>query len=322
MSDAFSQLPEGDDALPTPKKRRKSRFWRVVQWLIAAGFMAGITAVIAVMAIFQHYTADLPSTGQLSNYDPAVVTRLYANDGKLMAEYAKEKRFFLPLSAIPLNVQHAFVSAEDQNFYTHQGVDFWATARAMRNNLLHISEKHSIAGGSTITQQVVKNFLLSNEKSLERKIKEAILAYRISNAYSKDKILELYLNQIYLGQGTYGVASAANTYFNKSLDELTTEEAALLAALPKAPAYFDPAKNYDRALERRNYVIKRMADDGYIDAAEAKRALATRIITKQRDKDDIARADFFAEEVRRALATMYGSDVLYNGGLFVKTTLN
>ena len=226
----------------------------------------------------QHYSASLPSTDQLNNYNPAVVTRLYSADGKLMAEYAKEKRFFLPLSAIPKQVQQAFLSAEDKNFYSHQGVDLWGTARAMRANILNYGQGHMLVGGSTITQQVVKNFLLTNEKSFERKIKEAILAYRISNSYSKEKILELYLNEIYLGQGTYGVAAAGITYFDKSLDGLSTEEAALLAALPKAPAYFDPAKNYQRALERRNYVIGRMEEDGvFLGGLEAVALLGDRV---------------------------------------------
>ncbi len=301
---------------------RGGRALRVTQWVVGSAFLGFIFAVIALALVVQHYSATLPSTDQLANYDPAVVTRLYSADGKLMAEYAKEKRFFLPLSAIPKNVQQAFISAEDKNFYSHQGVDLWGTARAMRANILNYGQGHTLVGGSTITQQVVKNFLLTNEKSFERKIKEAILAYRISNSYSKEKILELYLNEIYLGQGTYGVAAAGITYFDKSLDGLSTEEAALLAALPKAPAYFDPAKNYQRALERRNYVIGRMEEDGYIDAKESARAKATQIIMRTRNKDEVARADFFAEDVRRALAGMYGSDVLYQGGLFVKTTLN
>lgn len=308
---------------PKPKRVRKPRRWlRVLQWLVATAFLGFIFSAIAVALVVQHYSASLPSTDQLNNYNPAVVTRLYAADGKLMAEYAKEKRFFLPLSAIPLNVQHAFISAEDKNFYSHQGVDMLGMLRAMRNNLLNAGKGHSLAGGSTITQQVVKNFLLSSEKSFERKIKEAILAYRISTIYSKEKILELYLNEIYLGQGTYGVAAASITYFNKSLDQLTTEEAAFLAALPKAPAYFDPSKNYQRALERRNYVISRMREDNYINVKEEARAKAQPITTRARDKGEVARAEFFAEEVRRALATMYGSNVLYEGGLFVKTTLN
>ncbi len=314
--------PEEPPAPPPRKKRKKRRWLTILQWLFAMGTLGFLLAVVTVAAVISHYAKDLPSTAQLANYDPAVVTRLYSNDGRLMAEYAKEKRFFLPLSAIPQTVQHAFISAEDQDFYHNQGLDFWGIARAMRNNLLHAGGEHHLAGGSTITQQVVKNFLLTSEKSFERKVKEAVLAYRITKIYSKDKILELYLNQIYLGQGTYGVAAAAITYFDKSLDELSTEEAAMLAAMPKAPAYFDPAKNYKRALARRNYVIERMREDGYIDAREAARAEATPITTRPRDRDEVARADFFAEEVRRALVQMYGNNILYGGGLFVKTTLN
>lgn len=314
--------PEFEAEVKKPRPRRKRRrLLRVLQWLFATAALGFLVGVVAIAAVFQHYTKDLPSTAQLSNYDPAVVTRLYASDGKLMAEYAKEKRFFLPLSAIPEHVQHAFIAAEDQNFYTHKGVDFWGLARAMKANVSNFGTGRSMVGGSTITQQVVKNFLLTSEKSLERKIKEAVLAWRISQAYSKQKILELYLNQIYLGQGTYGVAAAAIHYFDKSLDELTTEEAAFLAALPKAPAYFDPRKNYKRSLERRQYVLGRMLEDGYIDEAEYARAAKTPIATHARAKEQVARADFFAEEVRRALAQMYGSNVLYEGGLFVKTTL-
>lgn len=308
----------------SPRKKRSAaaRVFRVVQWLMTTLFLGFIFSVIAVALVVQHYSASLPSTDQLSNYNPAVVTRLYGADGKLMAEYAKEKRFFLPLSAIPKHVQNAFIAAEDKNFYSHQGVDMMGMLRAIRNNLLNAGKGHSLAGGSTITQQVVKNFLLTNEKSFERKVKEAILAYRISSIYSKEKILELYLNEIYLGQGTYGVAAASITYFNKSLDQLTTEEAAMLAAMPKAPAAFDPAKNYKRALERRNYVITRMREDGYIDAKEEARALALPISMHARNKSEVTRADFFAEEVRRALTAMYGSNVLYEGGLYVKTTIN
>lgn len=315
--------PEPEDDDEPPRKRRRSPWLlRALQWLFATAVLGFLMATLAIAAIFQHYTKDLPSTAQLSNYDPAVVTRLYAADSKLMAEYAKEKRFFLPLSAIPEKVQHAFIAAEDQNFYTHQGVDFWGLARAVKENVSNIGTGRSMVGGSTITQQVVKNFLLTSEKSFERKIKEAVLAWRISETYSKQKILELYLNQIYLGQGTYGVAAAAINYFDKSLNELTTEEAAFLAALPKAPAYFDPRKNYERALQRRNYVLGRMREDDYIDQVDYDRARALPITTRARSRDEVAPADFFAEEVRRALAQMYGSNVLYEGGLFVKTTLD
>lgn len=322
MNDLLAAIDKATTPPPPKKPKKKRRLLRFIQWGVTTAFLGFIFAVLAVALVIEHYSQDLPSTDQLSNYNPAVVTRLYAADGRLMAEYAKEKRFFLPLSAIPPKVQQAFIAAEDKNFYTHQGVDMQGMLRAMRNNLLHVGRGQSMAGGSTITQQVVKNFLLSSEKSFERKIKEAILAYRISKIYSKEKILELYLNEIYLGQGTYGVAAASVNYFDKSLDQLSTEEVALLAAFPKAPAYFDPSKNYARALERRNYVITRMREDGYIDATEETRAKATKITTQTRSKDETVRADFFSEEVRRALAGMYGSNVLYEGGLYVKTTLN
>ncbi len=188
------QLPSEPPPLLKWKAVESPRFVRMFQWVLALVGGAFVLAVITIALVVQHYSASLPSTDQLANYNPAVVTRLYANDGKLLAEYAKEKRFFLPLSAIPKNVQQAFLSAEDKNFYSHKGVDLMGTARAMKNNILNAGKGHSLAGGSTITQQVVKNFLLTSEKSFERKIKEAILAYRISNLYSKEKILELYLN--------------------------------------------------------------------------------------------------------------------------------
>jgi len=284
--------------------------------------MAAILGVGALFVIFQHYSKDLASVDQLANYSPAMVTRLYASDSKLLAEYATEKRIFVPLSAIPERVKQAFTSAEDRNFYSHQGIDLFGIVRAMKENLMHIGESKSMVGGSTITQQVVKNFLLTSEKSFERKIKEAILAYRISQVYSKEKILELYLNQIYLGRGTYGVAAAAINFFDKSLDQLTVEEAAMLAAMPKAPASYDPARNYEGALNRRNYVIGRMFEDGVITEDAKNKSLESPIILRNRAEEEVAHADFFAEEVRRRLSKMYGSDVLYQGGLFVKTTVD
>ncbi len=283
--------------------------------------MLAIVGFAAVVLLFQHYSEDLPDYEQLAEYAPPVVTRLYASDGRLLAEYAKEKRIFLPLKAIPKMVQQAFIAAEDKHFYQHKGVDIFGIARAVRENVQNYGTGRRMVGGSTITQQVVKNFLLSSEKSLERKIKEAILAYRISHVYDKNKILELYLNEIYLGKGSYGVAAAAVNYFNKSLDELEVAEAALLAALPKAPARYNPAVNKQAAQQRRDYVINRMLDDDHISDIEAARAKATPVITVKRPQDQIASADFFAEEVRRKLAAMYGANVLYEGGLTVKTTV-
>jgi len=228
---------------------------------------------------------------------------------------------YIPLSAIPKQVQQAFLAAEDKNFYQHNGIDISGIARAIRENIANFGKGRSMVGGSTITQQVVKNFLLTNEKSIERKIKEAILAFRISNVYSKDRILELYLNQIYLGRGSYGVAAAATTYFNKPMNELTTEEIALLAGMPKAPSNYDPDRNPAAALQRRNYVISRMVDDGHISPEEGARAAATPIKLESRAASDVASAEYFAEEVRRQLAEMYGASVLYEGGLTVKTTV-
>jgi len=291
-------------------------------WLFSLGVALAVIGIIVGFLLFNHYSKDLPDYSQLAQYDPPTVTRLYAGDGKLLAEYATEKRMFVPLSAIPLRVRQAFISAEDKNFYEHEGIDFGGIVRAIRDNIINYGMGKSLVGGSTITQQVVKNFLLTNEKSIERKIKEAILAMRISQVYRKDKILELYLNEIYLGQGSYGVASAAQSYFNKSMDELTIEEAALLAAQPKAPSEFNPKKNYNRAKERRDWVIDRMCDAGYITKDDAEAAKKTPITLKSRDNAEVAHADFFAEEVRRQLAAMYGEDALYEGGLVVKTTLD
>ena len=295
---------------------------KFIAWVGASLMMAGIFGFIAVALVFEHYSKDLPGFAQLAQYSPPVVTRLYADDGKLLAEYAKENRIFVPLKAIPPFVQQAFIAAEDKNFYQHKGVDITGIARAVRENINNMGTGRSMVGGSTITQQVVKNFLLTSEKSFERKIKEAILAYRISNVYSKNQILELYLNEIYLGRGSYGVAVAALNYFNKSLEELTTEEVALLAALPKAPNNYNPETRPQAAMTRRNYVIERMQEDGYIDETEARRAMSTPIELQRRDAEEVARADFFAEEVRRTLAANYGSAVLYEGGLTVRTTVN
>lgn len=291
-------------------------------WLFSLGFTLLIIGGVVGVLLFSHYSKDLPDYTQLANYDPPTITRLYAADGKLLAEYATEKRVFVPLSAIPKRVQQAFLSAEDKNFYEHDGIDFTGIVRAVRNNIVNYGQGKSLVGGSTITQQVVKNFLLTNEKSIERKIKEAILAMRISRVYSKDKILELYLNEIYLGEGSYGVAAAAQKYFNKSLDDLSIEEVALLAAQPKGPAGYDPKTHYEEAKTRRDWVIDQMVKSGYVTPEEADAAKKRPITLHNRDVAEIAHADFFAEEVRRELADMYGSDALYEGGLVVKTTLD
>ncbi len=293
-----------------------------LDWMFSLGITLAVLGLLLAVAVFHSYNKGLPDFSELASYDPPTVTRLYAADGKLLNEYATEKRVFVPLKAIPKRVIDAFLSAEDKNFYSHSGVDITGMMRAVRNNVINYGQGKSLVGGSTITQQVVKNFLLTNEKSLERKVKEAILAVRITQAYSKDKILELYLNEIYLGMGSYGVAAAAQNYFGKSLEDLTLEEAALLASEPKAPNLYNPKKSYDAAFERRNWVISRMLEDGHITATEATEATKIPITLKSRDVTQVVNAAFFSEEVRRTLADMYGSNVLYEGGLVVKTTLN
>ncbi len=269
--------------------------------------------------MFYKFGQDLPDYRQLLNYEPPVVSRLYAADGRLFAEYAVERRVFVPINAMPKRVVRTFLAAEDKNFYEHPGIDILGIVRAAFNNLL---SSKSPMGASTITQQVAKNFFLSNEKSMVRKIKEAILAFRIENTLTKDRILELYLNQIYLGQGSYGVASAALNYFNKALDELTIEEAAYLAALPKAPNNYHPDRNPQAAIARRNYVINRMLELGMISAQEGESAKEKPIILRARDDAHVVQADYFAEEVRREVMAKYGPESLYEGGLVIKTTLN
>jgi len=293
---------------------------RFIAWCFAVIFTFGILGVLGAGAVLSYYSRDLPEYSQLSVYEPPNTTRLYASNGKLMKEYATEHRVFVPISAIPDRVKQAFLAAEDRKFYQHEGVDFQGIARAIYTNIKN--KGASVSGASTITQQVVKNFLLGNEKSYERKIKEAILAFRISKAYSKDKILELYLNQIYLGKGSYGVAAAALDYFNKSVDELTIEEAALLASMPKSPGTFDPEKFYDRVKLRRDWVIDGMLEEGYIQQSEASEAKLNPIILRKRSSDETVVSDTFAEEVRRWLQAKYGVDKLYKGGLTVRTTLD
>jgi penicillin-binding protein 1A len=276
----------------------------------------------AILYLFFTNLEDLPNFSKLENYSPPIVTRLYTADGRLLEEYAKEHRFFVPIEAIPKQLQYAFIAAEDKNFYSHAGVDFFGVMRAVKQNITnYIAKKNNLVGGSTITQQVIKNFLLSNEKTINRKVKEAILAYKITASFTKEKTLELYLNQIYLGSRSYGVASAALHYFGKSINELTIEESALLASLPKAPSVLMSSKNKDRVKLRRDWVIDRMTEDGYITDDQAEEAKAKPIILKP-ITTNFVKADFFAEAVRQQIAGKFGENVLYEGGLYVQTTLD
>src|ERR1700683_2287006 len=246
--------------------------FRFFGFLFAAGTLIFIVSVGAISGLLYHFSNDLADYSQLEDYEPPVMTRVHAADGELLAEYAKERRLYIPIQAVPKLVTNAFISAEDKNFYEHGGLDFSGIARAGWLYLQNIGSSRRPQGASTITQQVAKNFLLTNEVSFARKIKEALLAMRIERAYSKDKILELYLNEIYLGLGAYGVAAASLVYFDKSVNELTIAEAAYLAALPKAPAALHPVRNHDRAIERRNYVIDRLLENGWIKQADADKA--------------------------------------------------
>ncbi len=295
---------------------------KLLFFLLVLVAIAGIAGVATGGFALWYIARDLPDYQQLADYHPPILTRVHAGDGRILAEYATERRVYVPISAVPKRVIDSFISAEDKNFYSHPGVSVPDIVRAAAVNLLNYGQNKRPVGASTITQQVAKNFLLTNEVSLARKIREAMLALRIEKALSKDKILELYLNEIYLGSGTYGIAAAALYYFDKSLDELSVAEAAFLAALPKAPNNYNPTRNPEAAKARRDYVIARMLEDGMIAEAEAQAARATPISLRTRTDTVLVRADYFAEEVRRELLARFGEDQLYRGGLSVHTTLD
>jgi len=311
-------------------KAKPSSGDRVKNWLMIgfATVMIGVFVIGAgVTFVFYTFSRGLPDYHQLATYDPPVMTRVYAGDGRLVTEYAIESRSFVPINAIPKRVIDAFVASEDQRFYEHPGVDpiglFRASVVAVFEKLTGSDRR--IKGASTITQQVAQNFLLggTREYSISRKVKEAILSLRIERAFTKDHILELYLNQQYLGFGAYGVAAASMNYFNKPLDELTIGEAAFLAGLAKAPNNYNPNRRPEEARDRRDYVIGRMRDDGYITAAEEKAARAEQITVRNRAETEVvAEGDYFAESVRRELAQKFGETALYKGGLAVRTSLD
>ncbi|HWM80923.1 MAG TPA: penicillin-binding protein 1A [Pseudolabrys sp.] len=296
---------------------------RFLGFLFAAGTILFVVGVAATAGLLWHFSKDLPDYSQLQDYEPPVMTRVHAADGSLLAEYARERRLYLPIQAVPKLVINAFVSAEDKNFYEHGGLDFGGIMRAGVVYIQNMGSSRRPQGASTITQQVAKNFLLTNEVSFTRKIKEALLALKIERTYSKDKILELYLNEIYLGYSAYGIAAASLLYFDKSVHELTIAEAAYLAALPKAPSLLNPFRARERAIERRNYVIDRMREDGKITTAEAEAAKKSPLnVTVRPTGAHIFAAEYFAEEVRREINERYGEKKLYEGGLSVRTTLD
>lgn len=293
-------------------------FKRIFQVL----FFLATCALGAAYLIFEHFSKNLPSYAELANYNPPSVTRIYSSDGKLLQEYAKERRIFVPIENIPVSLVQAFIGAEDKNFYSHHGIDITSLVRAVVNNCIHFIQNKRMEGASTISQQVVKMFFLSPERSLKRKIKEAILSYKISQVYSKDKILELYLNQTFFGKGAYGVASAAKQYFNKPLEELDLAESALLAGLPKYPSIFGLNQNYNKAKARRDYVLRRMEEDGYISHEAAVRASSLPIILSKPLDNDRFQADGYAEAVRKQVIEMLGHDTFYKEGLTIITPLD
>ncbi len=282
----------------------------------------GLGLFISIIVILWTYSNKLPDYKFLKNYKPSVSSKLYSGGGELVSDFSSEKRIFVPYNTIPKKVIHTFLSAEDKNFFSHPGVDARGIIRAILRNISNIIYSKRLEGASTITQQVAKNFLLSNEVSLNRKIKEAILAFRIERALSKERILELYLNQIYLGQGAYGIASASLEYFDKPISKLDYAEASLLAALPKAPSKYNPFKNIDLAKYRRDLVIKNLYDNSYISYKKYKKLLNTKINLKKRKKIYLEDARYYVEDVRKFIVEKYGFDKVYKQGFNIKTPIN
>ena len=288
---------------------------------IGAVFFLGVAGAVALY--LGSVTKDLPDYEVLNSYAPPVTTRVHAGNGALMAEYARERRLYLPIQAIPDRVKAAFLSAEDKNFYQHPGVDVTGLFRAILVNVQNMGSGRRPVGASTITQQVAKNLLLSSDQTIDRKVKEAILSFRIEQAYSKDRILELYLNEIFFGLNSYGIAGAALTYFDKSVTELTIAETAYLAALPKGPSNYHPFRRTEAAIERRNWVVDRMVENGYVSQSDGAEAKAQPLgVTPRHRGSYLFASEFFSEEVRRQIIERYGDNALYEGGLSVRTSLD
>jgi penicillin-binding protein 1A len=313
---------------PLRGRKRRRKFDVILRWaaIVTGTLLLGIFVAGAVAVwVFYEFGRGLPDHRQLAVYEPPVATRIYAGDGQLLHEYAVESRVFVPIEAIPRRIVDAFVSSEDQHFYEHPGVDVIGIARAILTNVgdrLSGSDRR-LQGASTITQQVAQNFLLGKEYSFDRKFREAILSIRIEQAFTKEHVLELYLNEIYLGQQSYGVAAAARNYFDKSLDDLTLSEVAYLAGLPKAPNNYHPDRNPTGARERRDYVLGRLVEDGKVSAGDARIARLEPIVAvPRRDAAQVIGGQSFSEEVRRELARSYGDETLYKGGLAVRTSLD
>src|SRR5471032_2661743 len=296
---------------------------RFLKWLGLAAAALVVVAIGAAAVYLVTITRGLPSVEALQDYTPPITTRVYAGNGTVLGEYARERRIFVPAAFIPKLVKQAFTSAEDRNFYSHPGIDPSGILRAAIKDVGLVLEGRRPQGASTITQQVARGFLLNSDVKMARKVREAILAVRIDATYPKEKVLELYLNEINLGQNSYGVGAASLNYFGKSLDELTVPEVAFLASLPKSPSHYDPRFHHEAALDRRNWVIGQMADNGYITDAQATEAKATPLVTQTRALgSQAADVDYYVEEVRRQLIARYHSDGLYDSGLQVRASLD
>ncbi len=288
--------------------------------VLASSFI--LLSVVLVIIVLWTYSNDLPDYKFLKNYKPAVSSKVYSGNGELVADFSTEKRVFVPFNSIPKNVINAFLSAEDKNFFSHPGVDAKGVLRAVINNISNVLSSKRLEGASTITQQVAKNFLLSNEVSLNRKIKEAILAFRIERALSKERILELYLNQIYLGSGAYGVAAASKEYFDKSIRDLNYSEAALLAALPKAPSRYNPYKNAEVAKFRRNLVLKNLLENNYLTSNWYEKLKNEEIKLKKTKKIYLEDAQYYIEDVRKYTIETFGYDKVYKQGFNINTPID
>lgn len=305
----------GDDSGGTPRKKTKFPWLIALAWLAALGLLSGAGLIAAVLV---YYNSQLPDLRQITEYKPSLITHVYDRNGEVLAEYANERRVWIPINEIPKPVVQSFLAAEDSHFFEHGGYDLKAIIRAMLVNVL----THRTQGASTITQQVAKTYLLSSERTYTRKIKELILSWRIEKAFSKNEILELYLNRIYLGNGSYGIAAAAQTYFSKTLPELTLPERAMIAGMPQAPTRYNPVKNPSAAKARRDIVLRRLQDENFISKEEADTAIASPLglnISTMKQGED---APHFAEYIRRMVAGRYGDKALYEDGLSVYTTLD
>ena len=287
--------------------------------LILSGILIGGIAVFVILWVFSN---KLPDYKFLKNYKPSVSSKVYSGEGELVSDFSAQKRIFVPYNSIPKKVINSFLSSEDKNFFSHPGVDAKGVVRAIINNIKNYLYSKRLEGASTITQQVAKNFLLTNEVSLNRKIKEAILAFRIERSLSKKRILELYLNQIYMGQGAYGIASASLEYFDKPISDLNYGEASLLAALPKAPSKYNPYKNIELAKFRRNLVLKNLFDNNYISNKDYNKFIQQEIKLKKRKKIFLEDTRYYVEDIRKNVVNQFGFEKVYKQGFNIKTPLN